>query len=97
MAEAHGGTAAAGDVGFPAVEDGDGRGGFFAVTVFFLLSFSLMHKQFQLLEWGGRRMGLEMTNLLNERWALDVETHVSTLISESTRSVLTNLLLLLFL
>lgn len=68
MAEAHGGTAAAGDVGFPAVEDGDGRGGFFAVTVFFFLSFSLMHKQFQLLEWGGRRMGLEMTNLLNERW-----------------------------
>lgn len=89
MAEAHGGTAAAGDVGFPAVEDGDGRGGFFAVTVFFFLSFSLMHKQFQLLEWGGRRMGLEMTNLLNQRWALDVETHVSILISESvTQSTL---------
>lgn len=64
---------------------------------FFFLSFSLMHKQFQHLEWGGRRMGLEMTNLLNERWALDVETHVSILISESTRPVLTNLLLLLFL
>lgn len=55
VAEAHGGTAAAGDVGFPAVEDGDGRGGFFAVTVFFLLSFSLMHKQFNF--WSGEGGG----------------------------------------